>query len=165
MSATYRLKLVRGDSQFEAEGDKKFVLDMLSKHWMASSVPIPPRDAPAPQPKSTSATALPISAGKKMSAGEFIRQLGFKKHTDIVLAFGYFLEKMSGLTSFTAADINACYYEAKLETSNTSQMIIQNMHTGRIMLAKKATDKGRAAYVLTRTGEEFVEKKPAKPEK
>ena len=165
MPGTYRIKLVRGDAQLEAEGDKKFVLEMLSKHWIGAAAPSPQRDAPVHQLKPTPAPALPTPTGKKVSAGEFVRQLGFKKHTDIVLAFGYFLEKMSGLTSFTAADINACYYEAKLETSNTSQMIIQNMRASRMMPAKKATDKGKKAYVLTRTGEEFIEKKPATPAK
>jgi predicted transcriptional regulator len=83
----------------------------------------------------------------------------------MVLAFGYYIEKMSGLPSFTPADINACYYEAKLETSNTSQMIIQNIRNSRMMPAKKGTSKGKKAYTLTQTGEDFIEKKLNKPAK
>lgn len=167
MPITCRIKIVRGDSQFEAEGDKKFVLDMLAKHLTETAVPaanreLPSRQTKAPPPPSP---VFPVTTGKKVSAGEFIRQLGFKKHTDIVLAFGYYLEKISGLTSFTPADINTCYYEAKLESSNTSQMIIQNIRASRMMPAKKGTDKSRKAYILTRTGEEFLEKKSAKPAK
>jgi hypothetical protein len=164
MPITYRIKLVRGDSQIEAEGDKKFVLDMLAQHWATTTAPAPPRVGPVPhQAKVAPAATAVTTPGKKASAGEFIRQLGVKKHTDIVLAFGYYLEKMSGLTSFTPADINACYYEAKLESSNTSQMIIRNIRTGRMMPAKK--DEGKKAYTLTRTGEEFVEKASAKSTK
>ena len=97
-------------------------------------------------------------AGKKISVGEFIRQLGFKKHTDLVLAFGYYLEKNAGLQTFTPADINSCYYEAKMESSNTSQMIIQNIRRGLLMAAKKDKDQGKkGAYTLTHSGEEYIE--------
>ena len=155
----YKIKIVRGESQFEVEGDKKFVLDMLAKYGDVSEPSAHPR-VPSSHPQKTAPVqALPTS-GKKLSAGEFIRQLGLKKHTDMVLAFGYYLEKMSGLASFTAADINTCYYEAKLESSNTSQMIIQNIRGGRMMPAKRGTDKGRKAYVLTSTGEAFIDKRP-----
>jgi hypothetical protein len=165
MPLTYRIKLVHGDSQFEAEGDKKFVLDMVAAYGGNAAPASRGTPLATEQPKVKGVPALPSSPGKKVSAGEFIRQLGFKKHTDIVLAFGYYLERVSGLTSFTPADINTCYYEAKLESSNTSQMIIQNMRTGRMMAAHKATAKGKRAYVLTRTGEEFMENRPAKPAK
>lgn len=162
---TYRIKIAHGDSHFEVEGDKKFVLDMLAKYGEVSTTVAPTRSVPSRTAKTGPATVLLPTAGKKVSLGEFIRQLGFKKHTDMVLAFGYYLEKVSGLASFTAADINTCYYEAKLESSNTSQMIVQNIRSGRMMPAKKGEDKGKKAYVLTRTGEEFIEKKPAKPAK
>jgi hypothetical protein len=162
----YRVKIVRGDGQCEFEGDKKFVLDMLAKYGDVAEAPPKVPEKPAQGQKAVTPQPVLPSSGKKIGAGEFIRQLGFKKHTDMVLAFGYYLEKMSGLASFTGADINACYYDAKLESSNTSQMIIRNIHAGRIMPAKKASEKGkRTSYVLTRTGEEFIEKKPSKPAK
>lgn len=85
--------------------------------------------------------------------GEFVRQLGLKKHTDIVLAFGYYLEKISGVREFSPADINKCYYEAKMENSNTSQMLIQNIKNGRIMPARGT----KKLYTLTKTGEDFIE--------
>ena len=103
--------------------------------------------------------------GKKTSVGEFIRQLEVKKHMDLVVAFGYYLEKLAGLASFTVADINNCYYEAKLESSNTSQMIIQNIKKGHMMAARGKADKGHQAFVLTRTGEEYVSKFASKRSK
>ena len=77
---------------------------------------------------------------------------------DLVVVFGYYLEKTAGLASFTVADINNCYYEAKLESSNTSQMVIQNIKKGFLMAAKVKGDKQRQAFMLTRTGEEYVSK-------
>ena len=95
---------------------------------------------------------------KGISVGEFIRRLGLKKHTDLVLAFGYYLEKYSGATEFSPAEINRCYYDAKMETSNTSQMIIYNIKRGCIMEAKSANSKGKGkkSYTLTNTGEQVI---------
>ena len=81
-------------------------------------------------------------AGKSASPREFIDRYGLKRHVDIVLAFGYFLEKTRGLKAFTGADINTCYYEAKVEPSNTSQMIINNIKKGFIMQAGKSAREG-----------------------
>jgi hypothetical protein len=96
---------------------------------------------------------------KEVSVGEFVRRLGLKKHKDLVLAFGYYLEKNSGVKEFSASDINNCYYEAKLETSNTSQSFILNVRSGLMMEAKSSNKKkkGRKKYTLTSSGERWVE--------
>lgn len=152
----YRVSIAKGDTKFEAEGDKKFVVQMLARY---SGIEPASQDAgvlSSKQRASRSSKDVPPVAGKKTSVGEFIRQLEVKKHMDLVVAFGYYLEKNAGLGSFTVADINNCYYEAKLESSNTSQMIIQNIKKGLLMAAKGEGDKRRQAFVLTRTGEEYV---------
>ena len=151
MEKNYRIKI--GD--FEAEGDKKFVLDMLAKFGDSAT---------ASKPPDTSSTRekAPIDAtGKSVSVREFIQKLAFNKHTDIGLAFGYYLEHSLGKASFTPADLNNCYYEAKMETSNTSQMIIQNIKAGRMMPAKKGKEdeSKKKSYTLTTTGEEFIANK------
>jgi hypothetical protein len=160
MATTYRIKIAKADQEFEAEGDKAFVLEMLKRFDSGShdekKFVQPEKNTKA---KSGSEVALP-AVGKKISVGEFIRQIGFKKHTDLVLSFGYYLEKHAGFASFTPADINTCYYDSKMESSNTSQMIIQNIRRGFIMEAKK--DKGRKSYTLTRTGEEHIINKSQK---
>ena len=94
-----------------------------------------------------------------MSIREFIQQLELKRHTDITLAFGYYLERYAGASQFTPADINNCYYEAKMESSNTSQMIVQNIKRGYMMQSKKKGEKGKIHYTITSTGEKFVESK------
>src|SRR5262249_30868896 len=126
---TFRLKIVRGDQHFEAEGDKAFVLQMLERFEGAgSSIPI--KDGGKAGRLGKTGSARPLAVGKGVSVGEFIRQFQFKKHTDFALAFGYYLEQHSDLTAFTAADINNCYYEAKMEASNASQSLIQNIRRG-----------------------------------
>ncbi len=159
---TYRVKIAREGSEFEAEGDKAFILDMLKRFSPEEGIE-PPRAAKAKDDskhggkKATSEIAP--TGTKSLSIREFIQRLGFKRHIDIALAFGYYLEKYSGVSEFTPADINQCYYEAKLESSNTSQMIIRNIKLGRMMPSKKKGAKGRNLYTLTSTGEEFTKSK------
>ncbi len=101
------------------------------------------------------------AAGRdKKSPAEFILQHQIKKHTQIALAFGYYLEKFKGMAKFTPGDINNCYYEAKMEPSNTSLTIMQNIKRGFLMVAKGTTKDtgGKRYYTLTQSGMQLIEK-------
>jgi len=156
---TYRLKIVHEGHEFEAEGDKAFVLEMLKRYGSQAPAPTGVADGKGKKTLEKRERLLRPTAGKSLSIREFIQQLDLKKHTDISLAFGYYLERHQGVTEFTPADINNCYYEAKLEASNTSQMIIQNIKRGYLMPSKKKGEKGKNRYTLTNSGEKFVESK------
>lgn len=150
MAQTYRIRVSKGDQHFEVEGDKRFVLDML-KRFEGGNLPRGALTEAASDPAT-------LASSKQVSVGEFIRQLGVRRHTDLVIAFGYFLEMHSGLKDFTPGDINNCYYEAKMDTTNVSQSIIHNIKRGYMMEAKgDKTAKGRR-YTLTASGQAFVEK-------
>ncbi len=155
---TYRLRIAREGVEFEAEGDKSFVLEMLKRFPQQGMEASPPTDK-QPRKEQGQKLAPPVTKGKALSIREFVQQLSLKKHTDVTLAFGYYLEKFVGVAEFSPADINNCYYEAKLESSNTSQMIIQNIKLGRMMPSKKKGEKGKNRYTLTATGETFIEGK------
>jgi len=161
----YRIRIVNADQQFEAEGDRAFVLEMLSRYESSHIQTVPaPSSSMSKRTKDRILASDPLQApsdGKALSVGEFIRQLGFKKHADIVLAFGYYLEKQ-GTRDFTAADVNSCYYEAKMENSNTNQMFINNIKRGYMMEAKPSEEKGRKRYTLTQTGESYITDKATK---
>jgi len=148
MAQTYRVRISKGDQQFEAEGDKRFVLEML-KRFESLPAGIIPRTKAVPDP-------VQLASAKQISAGEFIRELGLKKHTDLVVAFAYYLEEQAGLRDFTPADINNCYYEAKMESSNISQSIIQNIKRGYVMEAKGDKARKGRRYTLTSTGQAFI---------
>ena len=147
MAQTYRIRITKGDQQFEVEGDKRFVLDMVKR--FEGDLPTPQKGKPSPNPAQ-------LASSKQISAGEFIRELGLRKHTDLVVAFGYYLEQQAGLRDFTPADINNCYYEAKMESSNISQSIIQNIKRGYVMEAKGDKAKKGRRYTLTSTGQAFI---------
>jgi hypothetical protein len=159
---TYRVHVVRGDQGFEVEGDKAFVLAML-KRFNISTESILPVETPTDRKIRQVTVGASGVVGKSLSPGEFIRQLGFKKHTDIVLAFGYYLEHMKGAKDFTPADVNNVYYDAKMENSNTSQMCINNVRKSLMMEAKVgAKSAGKKRYTLTQSGEDYVTKRLAK---
>lgn len=160
---SYRVRIHRGDQQFEAEGDKRFVLDMVKRFESGSDVQ--PPTPPSRPGKAEKQIRLEGPAGRGLSAGEFVRQLGFKKHTDLVLAFGYYLEHQLGAKDFTPADVNNLYYEAKIENSNTSQMCISNIRRGFMMESKGARKGGKKRYTLTQSGEEHVKARLSKPPK
>jgi len=163
VNRSFRVRIHRGDQQFEAEGDKKFVLDMLKRFESGSDVYLPP--APPRAGKAEKPIRLEGPAAKSLSPGEFVRQLGFKKHTDLVLAFGYYLEHQLGAKDFTPADINNLYYEAKIENSNTSQMCISNIRRGFLMEPKGVKKGGKKRYTLTQSGEDHVKARLSKQAK
>lgn len=145
----YRVRIVQAGRELEVEGDKDFVLEML-KRFDRPAQTVATEPPPGEQPADS-------QSGKALSVREFIRRFSFKKHTDIVVAFAYYLEHYSGQTEFTAADVNSCYYEAKMENSNTSQMLISNIKRGYVMESKAKEKSGRKRYTLTNTGEKYVE--------
>jgi hypothetical protein len=93
---------------------------------------------------------------KKLSIKEFL--LENPPTTDIqrTLAVGYFLETHAGMSSFTKADLEKGYNDAKETTpSNMGVNIKHCIKQGHMM---EAGDKknNKMAYVLTRRGEQFV---------
>ena len=151
MKDSVRLRVVRNGVELEVEGARDFVLEMLNRFGHVGD------DTPLVPPAEPGA----IDSAKTLSAREFVQLLNVKRHVDKVAAFGYFLEHHSGQPEFSAGDINNCYYEAKMESSNTSQAIIQNIKRGFIMEAK-GSGKGKKKYMLTQSGEEFIrERVPA----
>lgn len=159
VARTYKVRIAREGIEFEAEGDKAFVMAMLKRFdGDATAKTSDGKSSTGKGGKAAKEKPLAdTTGGKSLSIREFVQKLGPKKHTDITLTFGYYLEHYSDAKTFTPADINACYYDAKIEASNTSQMIILNIKRGYMMEAKDKETKGRKRFTLTRTGEEYVE--------
>ncbi len=95
-------------------------------------------------------------SAKKLSIKEFL--LESPPTTDIqrTLAVGYFLETHAGVTSFTKADLDKGYNDAKEPTpSNMSVNIKHCIKQGHMMEAEEKKS-NKTAYVVTRRGEQFV---------
>ena len=95
-------------------------------------------------------------SAKKFSIREFI--LKHPPPTDVqrTLVVGYYLETHEGMASFTRADLERGYRDAKHGLpSNMSVNIKRCIEAGNMMEVKEKKD-NKPAYVVTSTGEEFV---------
>jgi hypothetical protein len=96
-------------------------------------------------------------AQKKQSAREFLLSKTVSADTQKVVALAYFLEKHEGLGSFNVPDLETAFRAAreKLPT-NMNDAVNKNVARGFLM---EATEKknSKKAWVLTATGERFVE--------
>jgi hypothetical protein len=101
-------------------------------------------------------TAAAPAASKKLSIKEFL--LEHPPTTDIqrTLAVGYFLETHAGMASFTKAELEKGYQDAKEPTpSNIGVNIKHCIKNGHLMEADGKKN-NKTAYVVTRSGEQFV---------
>lgn len=94
---------------------------------------------------------------KKLSVKEFLKEKKPKDYTQTALAIGFYLEKYERFPSFNTKDLENGFTAAR-ETppknlNDTANMNANNKHT---MECKEKKDK-RKAWVLTRTGEDYVE--------
>jgi hypothetical protein len=107
-------------------------------------------------------TAAPASA-KKLSIREFLLKHPPTNDVQRTLAVGYYLETHEGVGTFTRADLEKGYRDAKQSLpSNMSMNIQQCVKAGNMMEAKEKKD-NKPAYVVTSTGEQFVDSGYKKP--
>ena len=99
----------------------------------------------------------PELTSKKLSIKEFILSKKPKGDVQKTLAIGYFLEKYERLTSFNIKDLEEQFMAAKEPVPiNTNVDVDRNIARGHMMKAKEKKD-NKIAWVLTNSGETFVE--------
>ena len=141
----YKIKLKKGDFELEVQGDKLWV-ESKFKELTTEEISIPgAREA--------------IPRGMPETLGEFLDQKGNpQKHTEVVAVFAYWLFKVEKMESFNVKDIVECYNKTrKTKPSNPNQIINTNVASYLFAEAEEKKD-GYKAWVITRTGEEYVEK-------
>ena len=96
------------------------------------------------------------AASKKLSIKEFLIERPPTTDIQRTLAVGYFLETHLGMTSFTKAELEKGYRDAK-ETmpSNIAVNVAQCIKHGHMMEAEEKKN-NKTAYVITRSGEQFI---------
>ena len=107
---------------------------------------------------------LPNPKKKKMSPQEFLATKDAHTEVKKVLVFGYYLEHVEGLKSFNAADLISIFRSAKEKPpKNINDVVNKNINPGKFIMdaAEKKDDK--KAWVLTSTGEKYIEEKLEKP--
>jgi len=103
--------------------------------------------------------------GKKLSVKEFL--LTKKPNDDVqrTIVIGYYLEHFESMDSFNIRDLADGFRWAKERPpTNINDKVNLNIGKGYMMKAKEKKDKFKA-WVLTNSGEEFVEEKLPKVNK
>jgi len=99
----------------------------------------------------------PKSLEKKISMKEFILQKHPGNDVEKTLAIAYYLENYEGFSSFNAMDIEDGFRDVRERVpTNVADKIQKNIAKGHMMEAKEEKN-GHKAYVLTSSGERFVE--------
>jgi len=96
---------------------------------------------------------------KKVSPQEFLAMKDAQTETKKVLVLGYYLEHVEGMESFNATDLESIFRSAKERPpKNINDVVNKNINPGRFIMeaAEKRDDK--KAWVLTSTGEKYVDK-------
>lgn len=141
---TYRIRVKKGDSEIEVEGDKQWVEDRfkeLKTEKAYASVPV----ETAPQ-------------GMPNTLVEFLETKGNpQKHTALIAVFAYWLLKAEKMEAFNVRDIVSCYDKTRrAKPSNPNQIVNSNVRYNLFAQASEKKD-GYIAWFLTHTGEQFVE--------
>lgn len=97
------------------------------------------------------------SAPKELSIKEFINQKKPKDAVQTTLCICYFIEHHQKTALFNIKDIEAGFGAAKIPPpANINDKVNMNIRKGHMMPAKEKKD-NRSAWVLTATGEQFIE--------
>jgi len=144
MSETsYRIRYRKDNFEVEVQGDKEWV-DKKFEELTSKEISIVEERREV--------------KGMPGTIGEFLDTKGDpKKHTDIAAIFAYWLFKVEHMESFNVKDILDCYDRTrKTKPGNPNEAINGNVEKHIFEMAKEKKD-GFKAWVITRTGEEYVE--------
>ena len=99
----------------------------------------------------------PQAEGKKLSIKEFLLTKKPRDGVQQTLVIGYYLEHLEGMNSFNKKDLAEGFRSAKEPLpTNINDKVNSNISNGHMMEAKEKKDK-LMAWVLTNSGEKFVE--------
>ncbi|MEM3577588.1 MAG: hypothetical protein QXX51_03925 [Candidatus Bathyarchaeia archaeon] len=142
--ASYRIKYRKGDFEIEFQGDKEWVVKRF-KDFIGEKI------------------AEPIALVAKVKAlpgslVEFLKSKGNpKEHIDRIIVFSYWLFYKENLKSYNVDDIAKCYDEARTaKPANINALMNKLQAKG--YLKPLEEKEGKKAWVITQTGEEYVEK-------
>jgi hypothetical protein len=101
--------------------------------------------------------ASPESVKKRVSVKEFILSKKPKNDVERTLSIGYYLENWEALSAFNVKDLEKGFRDAREKVPNNINLcVIANTGKGHMMEAKGKKDNLKA-WVLTNSGEKYVE--------
>ncbi|MEM4142837.1 MAG: hypothetical protein QW445_01680 [Candidatus Bathyarchaeia archaeon] len=154
--ANYRIRYKKGDFEVEVQGDKTWVETKFEQLRIDKTTElVSPLSAQATVPTTVDTTLPP-------SLVEFINAKGNpSEHTDLELLFAYWLLKKENMTFYNVSDIENCYNEARIpKPRNINDVQNKLQKKGYITLVKEQKE-GKKAWVITLTGEKYVQEMKA----
>jgi hypothetical protein len=153
--ANYRIKYKKRDVEIEVQGDKAWV-EKKFKELTERKMAIP--EAITPEESSTHSTKA-LAEELPASLVELIKSKGNPSgHTDLALIFSYWLHHKEKMNSYNKIDIENCYSEARItKPTNATDIMNKNQKKGYLMLPTEKLKDGKKAWVITQTGEEYIE--------
>jgi len=144
MDMSYRIKYKKDNLEIEVQGDKNWVdkkfTELIEKQFVEEEA----------------LKRKPSSRKLPGSIIEFLKEKGAQNYTDRIIVFCYWLVHSKGYDSYNADDIYACYSEARISPpANINSMMNHLQGKGYLLLTKEK--EGKKAWVITQTGEEYVE--------
>ncbi|MCX8000384.1 MAG: hypothetical protein N3A69_15765 [Leptospiraceae bacterium] len=141
---SYKIKYRKGDFEIELQGDKEWV-EKKFKDFIEEKIVEPTAIV-------AKAKALPDSLV------EFLKSKGDpKEHIDRIIIFSYWLFHKENQKSYNVSDIERCYDEARIAKPTNIHAFMNELQAKGFLKPTEEKD-GKKAWVITRTGEEYVEK-------
>lgn len=141
MNECFRIRVRKGELELEVQGTENFVVDQYDKlnrllHLEQDQM---------------------ILEEKKMSLGEFLDKMQPKAHTEEIIIFAYYSEKMLQELYFNVADISELYSKSKIKSpANINDTINALVRKG--LLIESDEEKGNLkCWTISRSGIELVE--------
>jgi hypothetical protein len=102
-------------------------------------------------------TVIPGVKKKSLSAKEFLITKTIQTEIQKTLVLAYYLEYIEGMNSFNVSDLENAFRSAKEKLpKNLNDAVNKNIARGLLMEAKEKKET-KKAWVLTSTGENYVE--------
>lgn len=152
MDAHFRVRIKRNDFEIEVESTEKDYVDSKFKEFYEdltknfSSLPA--------TPKNEDNGKQPPLTPKETSLQEFVKRVKPNSGPEKAVTIGYFVEKIQNKGSFHVQEIKDGFSKIKFPHSNPSDTVSKAKANGKIM---EGPEKG--SYILTQTGESWVEER------
>ena len=147
------LKLTLGSFAVEVSGPQEYA-DAKFEELVARYTSGKGASGSESRPQSQASSSMEVQ-GKKLSASELIKKSNARNQSDIAVVLGYFMEKNSGIASFTSTELGNLAKETKRPFANSSDLVAKLTARGLMMSAGEK--EGQRAYAITASGEEYVE--------
>jgi hypothetical protein len=140
LNECFRIRVRKGELEFEVQGTENFVVDQYNKlnrllHLEQDQV---------------------ILEEKKISLGEFLDKMQPKAHTEEIVLFAYYSEKMLHKLYFNVTDISDLYSKSKVKSPANINDTINGLVRKGLLIESDEEKENLKCWTISRSGIELV---------